>query len=187
MTSLLQDLTYDTVDNFTLGSARRPAKVLDVYDADTIKIAILIGDTPAKFTMRLTGIVTPERNAKGADRNRVGLERTCAYRARARLLFLLTKQASFADGKKTYSNQDVRDACSKSTRLIQIEPNGFDKYGRVLGRAYLDDEQCINEVLLAEGYAKEYDGGRREIWDIETLEKMLSGAADQAADQSAEA
>ena len=184
MTSLLQQLTYDTVDNFTLGTAKRLAKVLDVYDADTIKIAILIGDTPAKFiTMRLTGIVTPERNAKG-DRNRVGLERTCAYRARARLLFLLTKQASFADGKKTYSNQDVRDACSKSTRLIQIEPNGFDKYGRVLGRAYLDDEQCINEVLLAEGYAKEYDGGRREIWDIETLEKMLSGAA---ADQSAEA
>lgn len=171
--SPLQTLTFDTVENFTLGTQRRDAKVLDVFDADTVKIAIMVGDTPAKFTMRLTGIVTPERNAKGADRNQVGLERTCAYRARARLMYLLTGNERFADGKKTYSNQDVREACSKNTTLIAIEANGFDKYGRVLGKAYLNDGRCINELLLQEGFAKHYDGGRREIWTIETLEQML--------------
>ena len=172
MTSLA-DLTYDTVENFSLGTKKQKAKVLDIYDADTIKIAVLINDKPAKFTFRLSDIVTCERNAKGADRNRVGLERTVAYRARARLLYLITKLDTFKDGTKTYSNQDVRNACSKNTNLIDVESSGFDKYGRVLGEAYVDG-LCLNELLLQEGYAKEYAGGRRETWTIDTLERILA-------------
>lgn len=171
MTSLA-DLTYDTVDNFSLGTERQPAKLLDCFDADTIKIAVMVGDKPCKFTFRLSSIVTCERNAKGADRNRVGLERTVAYRARARVLYLVTKLDKFKDGTKTYSNQDVREACSACKNLIEVECKGFDKYGRVLGNVYIGDT-CLNELLLEEGFAKRYSGGRREVWTIDTLEAIL--------------
>jgi endonuclease YncB( thermonuclease family) len=80
---------------------------------------------------------------------------------------------TFKDGTKTYSNQDVRNACSKNTNLIDVESSGFDKYGRVLGKAYVDGF-CLNELLLQEGYAKEYAGGRRETWTIDTLERILA-------------
>lgn len=172
MTSLA-DLTFDTVDNFSLGTERQPAKLLDCFDADTIKIAVMVGDRPCKFTFRLSNIVTCERNAKGADRNRVGLERTVAYRARARVLYLVTKLDKFKDGTKTYSNQDVRDACSACKNLITVKCNGFDKYGRVLGTVYIDDDTSLNELLLNEGFAKQYSGGRREVWTIDTLEAIL--------------
>ena len=39
---------------------------------------------------------------------------------------------------------------------------GFGKYGRLLGWLYIGDETVsINEKMIAEGYAWEYDGGTK--------------------------
>ena len=40
--------------------------------------------------------------------------------------------------------------------LILQEKNQFDKYGRTLAYAFLNDGSCVNEIMLSEGFAKPY-------------------------------
>ena len=40
---------------------------------------------------------------------------------------------------------------------------GMGKYGRLLGWAYIGDAQVsLNELMIEEGYAWEYDGGTKQ-------------------------
>ena len=49
---------------------------------------------------------------------------------------------------------------------------GVGKYGRLLGWLYIGDEDLsINEQMIAEGYAWEYDGGTKKK-DFEELREI---------------
>lgn len=41
--------------------------------------------------------------------------------------------------------------------LIQESNHTKDRYGRLLGYAYLENGLCINEIMIKEGYAKPYN------------------------------
>jgi micrococcal nuclease len=46
--------------------------------------------------------------------------------------------------------------------LIKTEkPNSTEKFGRVLGRLYVNGV-CLNDLMVDEGYAWEYQGGSKE-------------------------
>ena len=54
-----------------------------------------------------------------------------------------------------------------SWRIEPVETK--DKYGRVLAHLYVDVEEDVleldvSEILIGEGYARPYDGGRRASW-----------------------
>ena len=50
--------------------------------------------------------------------------------------------------------------------------SGVGKYGRLLGWLYIGDEDLsINEQMIAEGYAWEYDGGTKKK-DFEELREI---------------
>lgn len=115
----------------------RVKKVLKIVDGDTIDVDIDLGFS-VSFTqrVRLAGIDTPESRTTDLKEKALGLE------SKEYLKNLL-------DGA-----EDI---------IIQTEkPDSSEKYGRILGWLFInDDEISINELMIAKGYAWEYDGGTK--------------------------
>jgi micrococcal nuclease len=115
----------------------RVKKVLKVVDGDTIDVDIDLGFS-VSFTqrVRLAGIDTPESRTTDLKEKALGLE------VKEYLKNLL-------DGA-----EDI---------VIQTEkPDSSEKYGRILGWLFINDEDIsLNEKMINEGYAWEYDGGTK--------------------------
>ena len=67
---------------------------------------------------------------------------------------------------------DVRDKVRKKIlgRDVKLHCGAFDKYGRLLVVPFVGEEN-ICEWLVSEGYAKPYDGGKRDIWGSADIKK----------------
>ena len=54
--------------------------------------------------------------------------------------------------------------CNDQNQLVYILCGGFDKYGRLLGKIYVnqDDEFSVNEIMVERGYGYEYHGGTKK-------------------------
>ena len=107
-----------------------------VVDGDTIDATIDLGfDITIKKRIRLAGINAPESRTRDLEEKKLGLA------AKDRLIELLDKGS------------------------LQVESKEVGKYGRVLGTltVYPDTDLPINinETLVTEGHAVEYDGGKR--------------------------
>jgi micrococcal nuclease len=112
-----------------------------VVDGDTIDAQINLGfDISVKKRIRFKGINTPESRTKDLEEKARGLA------AKDRLKNLL-------EGANT----------------IQLKSYGVGKYGRCLGELHIDivdGKECltlenVNELLIKEGHAVAYDGGKR--------------------------
>lgn len=111
------------------------AQVLSVYDGDTITAMLDMGlDVQKKAKCRFLGIDTPELRTKSASEKKLG------YAARDRLRDLILGKAI--------------------TLQSVAKP---DKYGRLLVRVWSDGE-FINDLMIEEGLARVYDGGKRQPW-----------------------
>jgi micrococcal nuclease len=121
----------------------RVKQVLRVVDGDTIDADIDLGfDISLTKRVRLSGVDTPESRTTDLKEKALGLE----------VKEWLKKNL---DGKKNI--------------LIKTElPDSTEKYGRILGRLYVDDV-CLNDRMIAEGYAWEYSGGTKKK-DFDELE-----------------
>ena len=109
------------------------AKVLSVYDGDTITVSLDLGlSIEVKAKCRLLGIDTPEIRTKSAA------EKEAAYTARDR----------------------VRDLILDKTVILHSVAKP-DKYGRLLVKVWAEDGSCVNQLLIDEGLAREYDGGAK--------------------------
>lgn len=48
-------------------------------------------------------------------------------------------------------------------KIIIVECGDFDKYGRLLGEIYLEDNPVsLSKQMIENGHAKAYDGGTKE-------------------------
>ena len=112
-----------------------------VVDGDTIDAEIDLGfDVKIKKRIRFMGINAPESRTKDLEEKARGLA------AKDRVKALL-------------------DGCEN----IQLKSHGVGKFGRCLGEIMLDmiDGQekltlvSLNELLIKEGHAVEYHGGKR--------------------------
>jgi micrococcal nuclease len=114
----------------------RVKQVLKVVDGDTIDADIDLGfDISLTKRVRLAGVDTPESRTTDLKEKTLGLE----------VKEWLKKNL---DGKKNI--------------LIKTElPDSTEKYGRILGRLFVDDV-CLNDRMISEGYAWEYDGGTKQ-------------------------
>jgi micrococcal nuclease len=121
----------------------RVKQVLRVVDGDTIDADIDLGfDISLTKRVRLSGVDTPESRTTDLKEKALGLE----------VKEWLKKNL---DGKKNI--------------LIKTElPDSTEKYGRILGRLYVDDV-CLNDRMISEGYAWEYSGGTKKK-DFDELE-----------------
>ena len=112
-----------------------------VIDGDTVDAYIDLGfDVSVKKRIRFMGINTPESRTRDLEEKAKGLA------AKDRLKNLL-----------------------EGADNIQLKSHGVGKYGRCLGELFVDmvDGQekltleSINELLIKEGHAVEYHGGKR--------------------------
>jgi micrococcal nuclease len=116
----------------------RIRSVHKVVDGDTIDADIDLGfDISLTKRIRLAGIDTPESRTTDAYEKKLGLE----------VKDWLKHRLEFA--------KDI---------LIKTElPDSTEKYGRIIGHLYINGEDTsINNQMVSEGYAWEYDGGTKK-------------------------
>lgn len=146
------NITYDNTPTFTFKGKKYECKVLDIYDGDTINVAYYLeGFNYVKSNIRLMGIDTPELKGEQHD---------MGIKARNHLIKLLTN----INIDKEYTRKEIRELINNSNEnIINVMFLDFDKYGRPLATLYKNGIN-INDILVKNGYAKHYDGGKKELW-----------------------
>ena len=113
-----------------------------MLDGDTIDVTIDLGfDLYKKDRVRVAGVDTPEKRTRDLEEKALGIDATN---------WLKEKLEGAISGD---------DELAVRTELV----GGMGKYGRLLGWLYIGDaELSLNEQMIAEGYAWEYDGGTKQ-------------------------
>lgn len=104
------------------------AKVVSVYDGDTITCIIKFNGKYCKVKVRMMHYNSAEIRTKDLDEKLLGL-----------------------DAKKRLSDKVLDKVC-----VLKVSTKK-DKYGRLLGELYHNDS-CVNFEMIKEGYGKPYDG-----------------------------
>jgi micrococcal nuclease len=112
------------------------ATVLRVVDGDTIDVMLDLGfSVSLKERIRFLGINAPESRTRDADEKVRGL---------AAKAFVIQWAAAHADG---------------ITIRTRIDKRG--KYGRILGEIINAAGECLNDLMIEQGHAVAYFGGKR--------------------------
>ena len=121
------------------------AKLVKVVDGDTIDALVDLGfDTWKQVRIRMHGMNAPESRTRDLEEKKLGLA------AKARLKEILKENKN---------------------KFILVS-HGVGKYGRCLGEIFVENtpvdnehypylEISVNRVLINEGHAVEYHGGKR--------------------------
>ena len=120
------------------------AKLERVIDGDTVDALIDLGfDTWIKKRIRYKGIDTWESRTKDLDEKKLGLA------AKDR-------------------NKELLESVSSKPGYFRLKSYGIGKYGRVLGEVFVKDiegiEYNVNQTLIDEGHAYEYEGGKKKMF-----------------------
>ena len=130
------------------------AKLERVVDGDTVDALIDLGfDTWVKKRIRYKGIDTWESRTKDLDEKKLGLA------AKDR-------------------NKELLESISSKPGYFRLKSHGVGKYGRVLGEIFVKDiegiEYNVNQTLIDEGHAYEYEGGKKKMFvNKETKKDVL--------------
>tara|TARA_R100000781_G_C4072370_1_gene124903 strand:+ start:620 stop:1021 length:402 start_codon:yes stop_codon:yes gene_type:complete len=118
--------------------------VVKVVDGDTVDVNIDLGfNLTKKERVRVAGIDSPESRTSDGDEKKFGIE------------------------SKIVLERKLREA-----EVLTIETEKDGKYGRMLGWIYADGSPVsVNQLMIDEGYAWAYDGGKKEKDFAELLEK----------------
>lgn len=139
--STLSNATLINTPKYSLETygKRAPVRVLDVYDGDTIVVAMEVSDKISAFRVRLAHIDSPELKPALHVPDRAAI----IARAEAARDYL----ASLIIG-----------------RIVWIDILGFEKYGRLLADIYITEtgSTSVNQKMVADGFAVAYEGGTKQ-------------------------
>jgi micrococcal nuclease len=116
----------------------RIKEIHKVVDGDTIDASIDLGfDISLEKRIRLAGVDTPESRTTDLKEKAMGLESKEWLK------------------KKLEGAKDI---------IIKTElPDSTEKYGRIIGHLFINGEEIsLNNQMIVEGYAWEYDGGTKD-------------------------
>lgn len=141
----LESIDPKTVSKVPFQNEYKNARIEEIYDGDTVKIIILFGDVPVRFSLRILGIDTPEiKQGEG----RLPEERQAAIKVRDYMRSLFPKN------------------------IAKICIRDWDKYGgRVLGDLYLQSGESVSDILIHGGWARPYYGEKKKEWTFDDLTK----------------
>ena len=129
----------------------RVVKINRVVDGDTIDVTIDLGfDLMKKERVRIAGVDTPEKRTRDLEEKALGIDAT------------------------NWMKEKLEGAIKGDDELtIRTElKGGVGKYGRLLGWLYVGtSDLSLNEEMITEGYAWEYDGGTKKK-DFEELREI---------------
>ena len=136
------ELIDSSVKEFGFEGETKIAKIVSVYDGDTIKVVFPFLRKLYKFNCRILGVDTPEIRTKNKKEKEYGL-------------FVRDEL------RKKILNQVFKIRCSE-----------FDKYGRLLIDIQISEEETIKDWLIKNNYAFQYAGGKKKDWSdyIDSLE-----------------
>jgi len=124
-----------SVKEFGFDGETKEAKVVSVYDGDTVKVVFPVLRKLYKFNCRLQGVDTPEIRTRDKTEKEYGLKVRDLLREK-----ILNK-------------------------VVTIHCGNFDKYGRLLINIQCkNDKEKISEWLINNKYAFIYDGGTKKKW-----------------------
>jgi micrococcal nuclease len=113
------------------------AKVLRVVDGDTVDVMLELGfNVSLKERVRLYGINAPESRTRDKSEKVKGL------------------------AAKDFVVEWTEDRADDIVIVTRIDKRG--KYGRVLGTIMTESGENLNELMIKEGHAVEYLGGKRK-------------------------
>ena len=118
-------------------------KIIRIIDGDTVEfVADFLPDPlPKKLSIRVLGVDTPEKG----------------HRAQCE------KEGQAALKASAFTKNTISDAY-KSGKKVLVELKKHDKYGgRVLGDVIINGQR-LSEMLIANGHARPYDGGKKVSW-----------------------
>jgi len=149
------------------------AKVVDVYDGDTLDINVFFRDRIYGFRIRMEGYDSAEVKPKKSDfPNEAERQRhkRKGFEDKSFLLNLVT------DGSD--HDEDSKEHYKVSRKLVWARFSKADKYGRILAKLYLSPEPtadmvnqgtvpdqligCVNEIMIENGHGYEYHGGTKK-------------------------
>ena len=119
------------------------AKCTRVVDGDTIDAEIDLGfDIKVTKRIRLGGINAPESRTRNKVEKKLGLA----------------------------AKERLKEIMDGAANCFELESSELGKFGRVIGKLHIDKiagkdvitKVCVNDCLVKEGYAVEYDGGKRK-------------------------
>lgn len=120
---------------FTLNNYLTDAKVVKVYDGDTIHLVFEYFGNFYRWNCRIAHVDTPELRTKNAEEKKLG------YIVKQKVEELLLN------------------------KIVKVQCFEFDKYGRLLIEVILPEtKEKLHEWLIRNGYAKSYEGGTKEGW-----------------------
>ena len=145
----LEDGDFSKLPFFTFEGVLTLAKVVDVYDGDTITVVFMHENRPVKYHMRMSGYDSPEMRPPLSLPDRE----------------IFIKAATV-----------VRDHVRASLvgRVVWVKFEHEEKYGRLMGRVYVPrdgsadfDESlpCVNDEMIKLGYGKPYKGGTKNPYN----------------------
>ena len=139
--AILKSSTKKT-QKFTLEGCIKLCKVVDVYDGDTCRVVFNHNGQINKWNIRMNGYDSPEMRPSKSLPNRDEIKAK-AKEAKAYLKSLI---------------------CNSDEQLVYLKCGEFDKYGRLLGEIYVNqnDQESVNQLMIKDGYAYEYHGGTKK-------------------------
>ena len=110
------------------------ATIRRVVDGDTVDVTLDLGfDILYNNRIRLLGIDAPESRTRDLEEKVLGLA----------------------------AKDRVKELCPVgSTVILRTTKDGKGKFGRILGEIFVE-EQSVNKLLVEEGHAVEYFGGKK--------------------------
>ena len=136
----LKKTTYENTEKFDLINKTVTAKIVKVYDGDTVWATFYLHNKIYKFNIRLYGIDTPEMKPPKNQENR---------------------ESEIIEAKK--SKKYLENLILN--KIVLIELLGKDKYGRILGNIIINNKKLcfsekinVNKLMISKGLAYEYFG-----------------------------
>ena len=129
----LMTKTKDNTHYMTFKDQTFQAKIVYVYDGDTVHVVFKVFGTYYRWNCRICGVDTPEIRTKNKEEKEKGIKVRDELRTRL---------------------QD---------KIVTIKCYEFDKYGRLLIDVYMDDGGLLSQWLIKNQYGYAYHGGTKKV------------------------
>lgn len=164
------DKKFENTKKFDFNDKKFFAKVVDIYDGDTITCIMNIFGEYYKFKIRLSGIDTCEMTTNNKQLKKKAIQ------AKNRLFNLITQLNINIDEEIT--KKDMREKLNNGNYIVLLHCENFDKYGRILAQVYnkkmnSTPSTSYNNILINEKLAYIYTG-ETKLSEKEQIKNLLS-------------
>ncbi|MDC0366822.1 hypothetical protein OAM67_00175 [bacterium] len=180
---MLQASTFSTIKPFEICTPQNHpvrAKVVDIYDSDTIRINLFLPATCSQCPRQATQLTLRLRGVDGPEiRSRRPKEKQAALVSRDALLAFVLDGSIPPWTKPRLRRPDVQTLLQNAPQAkLFVDIRGVDKYGRALAElfnhALPQNEQMASEWLLQKGLVHTFNNAKKQHFADAELDYICS-------------